>query len=200
MNGFQKRTKAKMDQIEQCAIQMLHKPVQDIAVAEIAKLARVSQVTIYNYYGSKEALLIAALKRMFGDNVEQFKQLVESGLSFDEKLKRMILMKREASQLVHPDTYVRLIADNPEMHAYVQAFNHEHSIPLFLKLVQEGRACGKVRSHIHDEALLMYMNLLTQAIAAFSEEVISQLDRPGGVEEIIDLFFYGILNQNEESR
>lgn len=198
MNGFQKRTKAKMDQIELCAVTMLKKPILEIAVAEIAKMANVSQVTIYNYYGSKDALLIAALKRLFNQILDEFKRMLDSELTFDEKLKRMILMKRESSSLVHPDTFVRLITENEDMQAYMQSYSKEHTIPIFLEFIREGRACGRVRSHVHDETVLMYLNLFSHAMSLMTETELSQMGQPDGIEELIDLFFYGMLNQQEK--
>jgi AcrR family transcriptional regulator len=186
-----------MDQIELCAVEMLKKPILDIAVAEIAKMANVSQVTIYNYYGSKEALLVAAMKRLFNQSLNEFKRMLDSELTFDEKLKRMILMKRESSSHVHPDTYVRLLAENKEMQAYMQSYSKEHSIPLFLEFIREGRACGRVRSHVHDETVLVYLNMFSHAVSLVTEKELSQMGQPGGIEEFIDLFFYGMLNQQE---
>ncbi|WP_127578700.1 TetR/AcrR family transcriptional regulator [Paenibacillus koleovorans] len=195
MDGFQKRTRAKMDQIESTAVKLLGKPILDFTVTEIAKEANVSPVTIYNYYGSKEALLKEALKRDVQQSLEQFRELLEQPLPFDEKLKQIILMKHQTSNNVHPETYARLLKHDEEMQLFIQHYSREQSIPLFLRFIEEGRACGKVRSSVHNDILLIYLNMFADAISLLSEDSLRSAERAGGLEELLDLFFYGMLNQ-----
>lgn len=54
MNGFTRRTKEKMETIEEATISLLDLGIDNIKIADIAAKAMVSQVSIYNYYGSKD--------------------------------------------------------------------------------------------------------------------------------------------------
>jgi AcrR family transcriptional regulator len=188
-----------MDRIEQCAIEFLSKPINDITVAALAQQAEVSQVSIYNYYGSKEALLKEALKRLFDEKLEEFRQLFESSLPFDVKLKQSILSKRQSSAEIHPDTYTSLIAGDAEMQSFMTRYSQEHSIPLFLQFIQQGRESGRIRDSVLDETLILYLNLFSQVLAHLGEAEFNQLNQTSTAESLTDMFFYGIFNQHDQA-
>ena len=57
LNGYERRTKAKKESIVNAARKRFTtRGITDVSIKEIAAKANVSQVTIYNYFGSKNAL------------------------------------------------------------------------------------------------------------------------------------------------
>ncbi|MDR0433692.1 MAG: TetR/AcrR family transcriptional regulator, partial [Gracilibacteraceae bacterium] len=62
MNGYEKRTDVKKKAILAAARELFAaRGLRDVHVNEIAKLANVSQVSIYNYFGDKNSLAREAL-------------------------------------------------------------------------------------------------------------------------------------------
>src|SRR5690625_2379966 len=58
MDGFKKRTEQKKKDILDAALKLVIKyGIKKVSINEIAKDADVSQVTIYNYFGSKDQLI-----------------------------------------------------------------------------------------------------------------------------------------------
>lgn len=56
MNGFAKRTQTKKQAILEATTKiLLEKGYSYLKIEDVAKKANVSQVTIYNYFGSKKA-------------------------------------------------------------------------------------------------------------------------------------------------
>ena len=72
MDGFEKRREQKKKDILKAALSLFQQyGVQKVTISEIAKKANVSQVTIYNYFESKDNLLAMFLNIMsikFGKN------------------------------------------------------------------------------------------------------------------------------------
>ncbi|MFA7139378.1 MAG: TetR/AcrR family transcriptional regulator, partial [Bacteroidales bacterium] len=57
MNGYEKRTKLKKNSIISAAWKLFsERGITDVGINEIATLAKVSQVSIYNYFGNKNNL------------------------------------------------------------------------------------------------------------------------------------------------
>ena len=79
--------KSKTANVIEATIKLISKrPIEDITIGEIAKKARVSQVTIYNHFENKNAVMIEAIKKLITDNVDQIHQILMSQLPFKERL------------------------------------------------------------------------------------------------------------------
>lgn len=197
MDGFSKRTQEKRKKIEKTTISLLHLDLNDIKIADIAQKAQVSQVTIYNYYGSKEKLLQVAIKRFIERETERFKQILEMDVTFEEKIKQLIFIKKQAASQFNLSLYTQLFAQDPEFQEYIAKLSSEQSIPLFLKLLQSGRETGHIRESLKDETLLFYLNFLGQAFLHIDGKSVLPVGYEHLAEEMMDLFLYGILNQKE---
>jgi AcrR family transcriptional regulator len=193
MDGFKKRTQQKMETIEQHTINLLSLPINEIKIADIAKLANVSQVSIYNYYESKENLLKSALKKYFEDQIEQFEKTVDSKVAFDEKLKLILIQKKENAKNIHPSTLYALMHSDHKLSEYITSLSNEKSIPLFFKLIEEGKQLNKIRETINPNALLVYLNLLSHSLESLTEESLAMMQEETILDDILNLFFYGIL-------
>lgn len=190
MDGFKKRTQQKMETIEQHTIHLLSLPINEIKIADIAKLANVSQVSIYNYYESKENLLKSALKKYLESQIKQFEKTINRKVPFDEKLKMILMQKKETAKNIHPTTLYELMHSDPE---YITAMSNEKSIPLFFKLIEEGKQLNKIRETINPNALMVYLNLFSQSLESLPEESLAMMQEETILDDILNLFFYGIL-------
>ncbi len=62
MNGFERRRELKKKSILQAAYDLFSaRGIKDVGIAEIAQKAAVSQVSIYNFFDSKENLVRQAM-------------------------------------------------------------------------------------------------------------------------------------------
>ena len=88
MDGFQRRREAKKMQILQAAIEMFsNNGVKNASIAEIAKKANVSQVSIYNFFENKDNLAKEAFLNYMDEKMEKSEQLLNTNLTFPEKFK-----------------------------------------------------------------------------------------------------------------
>jgi AcrR family transcriptional regulator len=195
LDGFTKRTKEKMKKIEETTISLLHLELNDMKIADIAKKANVSQVTIYNYYGSKEKLVQAAIKRLTEQQVQLFEEIISGDLSFEEKLKQIIFYKKQAASQVNLNVYMQLMAQDKEFQQFIAEVSAQRTIPLFLTFIQTGRQTGHIRDSVKDETLLFYLNIMTQAFSHLDKNTVFPKGYEEMAEGILDMFLYGILNQ-----
>ena len=88
----QKRTKIKQQAILDAAYELfLRNGVQATPVATIAKQASVSQVTIYNYFKSKQNVVRRVASRIIEGECQRFESIVyDASLSFSMKMERIL--------------------------------------------------------------------------------------------------------------
>src|SRR5690625_323536 len=101
MDGFQRRKRQKQRKILEAALQLfMQYGTQKVAVSEIAKAANVSQVTIYNYFESKNNLVHEVIAYYIEKTWAEYEQLFEKPIPFPEKVEQMIFRKaKEATNL-----------------------------------------------------------------------------------------------------
>ncbi|WP_165347001.1 TetR/AcrR family transcriptional regulator [Gottfriedia acidiceleris] len=197
MDGYKKRTLQKMESIEKSTTKLLSLPLNDIKIADIAKLANVSQVSIYNYYGSKEALLKATIIRLMDHQYEETKQMLSSDIPFNEKIKELFIRKKNGLDIINLEMFTALMKKDPELQELVLEFTMNKSFKLLISLIDEGRSLGLVRNEVQNQTLLIYIQVLSQAFLNMDQTTSQYIQQKEVVDEIMNLFLYGLLKQED---
>lgn len=195
MDGFERRTERKKESIRQAAFELFSAyGVQKVSIAEIAKKAKVSQVTIYNYFGSKDELLrdvtISLLEKRLKDDAD----VIESDLPFPEKIETYISEKTNELSAMNPDFLKSMMSEDPILRQMSEDFTKNKYIPLLLELIEKGREEGYIHHHISNEAILIYINMFREdkrSNGLFDIEHSRSL-----FKELVTLFFYGIFGKS----
>lgn len=192
MDGFEKRTKGKMKAIEEATISMLNQELNDIKIADIAKMAKVSQVTIYNYYGSKEKLIQSAVEGMLNEQIQKFEKIIDADLAFKEKLQQFFNLKKQIACKIN----MIKLAEGDKKYGELLSNYYKKTLPSFIKFIQTGREKGYIRESVRNETLTFYLRLIDESLSrinAYSMATAEYEQIPG---EILDLLLYGILKQD----
>lgn len=188
MNGFERRRKAKEQSILQTALALfMHQGVKDTSVQDIAQQAQVSPVTIFNYFDSKEKLLAQTSQLYFDSTYEDFKQVIHSDQSFEEKMHYLIFTKGQVSKDIHPEFYEALMLKYSHPDDQMTAFLQK-GIALYQTLFEQGKAEGQINADLSLPSLMLYMQLLTTSM---QDESIYKTILPFS-DEIMEMFLYGI--------
>ncbi|MGG4492312.1 TetR/AcrR family transcriptional regulator [Metabacillus idriensis] len=193
MNGFERRKQIKMEQIQKAAFQLFSQyGVNKVNIQEIAAAANVSQVTIYNYYGSKEALAIQVMKRFFQEQIEFYTDLFKMDIPFREKMEILIEQKMAHSMAIGPDLLEYMMADEGEMKQIMMDFTVNQSMPLFKSLIECGKKEGHIREELSFETIMFYFNMFASEVYKHPEFILDHKDRKKMTKEFLHLFFYGL--------
>lgn len=193
MNGFEKRANLIKGKIIDTTLAMLKITGSNkIKIAEIAKAANVSQVTIYNYFGSKESLLRETLKKYIIDSLQEFVENMQGEYTFKEKIERIILQEKEYSiSSLTPIMINQMLTEDNEMAQFIEKQYNEKVIPVFIQLIEDGKKNGEISEKISVEGFLMYINLSMK----FSNEFLTMIKQSGNMDiinEMVHIFFYGL--------
>lgn len=190
MDGFARRREMKKKDILEAALALFMKyGVQKVSVAEIAKEANVSQVTIYNYFASKDNLIQQVFIFYVDQIWDEMKSLFTSDLSYPEKIKRMISLKTDTSHTtLNNQFYEDLLKDYATGRSYVEEVYIKEGLPLLMEFINDGKNQGYIDSSLSNEAILFYLQMFQDYM---QREDVAPTLLPIS-EDLTKLFFYGI--------
>ncbi|HHX24296.1 MAG TPA: TetR/AcrR family transcriptional regulator [Thermoanaerobacterales bacterium] len=193
MNGFERRTMRKRKDICRAAFELFcTHGVQKTNIAQIAKKANVSQVTIYNYFGSKENLLKESIKDFMEEKVKQYERLLEEELPFLDIIEKIVFDKSESVQMMKYEFIQTLLLRYQDMKQFIDDYFKNKAIPLMIRLIDKGRSEGYINKDISNEAFLFYITIYKEAIN--QHELISTLSK-SAMQDLSSLFFYGLMGE-----
>ncbi|QLY77959.1 TetR/AcrR family transcriptional regulator [Clostridium intestinale] len=200
MNGYERRTEEKKKLILNTALDMfLRSGISNTSVSDIAKTAKVSKVTIFNYFQSKDNLAREALKIYFDQYISSFINIIESNKTFIEKSEEIFsLSAKNAPTMMESDILSKEVWEDPLMQQIYNELVNE-SMLFLIKYIEQGKKEGVIDSVIPTNALISFISMW------------AALSNPGtgdaSIEYILGvskLFFFGIFgdkdNLKERSR
>lgn len=194
MNGFERRRELKKTNILEAALALFMKyGIHKVSVAEIAEKANVSQVTIYNYFESKDNLVSEIIIYYVNKVWEEYEQLFKSDRSFPEKVKSIIFDKKMVANQINEDFFNHFMKEYTREDSYIKQFYKEKTLPGLIKLFNEGKEQGYVDKNLSDEAILLYIQMFADYMRR--EEVYEAILPL--TEDLTKIFFYGVAGKNE---
>ena len=198
MDGFELRREKKKKGIYKAAFELFSQyGVQKVSIAEIAKKANVSQVTIYNYFGNKSGLVKYIVMEVMDEIAESFQPLLDSDIPFPEKMEKLIFEKKDTSKMFGDTGFLEAVSINdPEIQEYLENYAQTKAYPLMMGLLEQGRQEGYVNPDISTEAIMLYINIIREAT---SKPDFLKLENQKIMLDLASLFFYGLAGKPFES-
>lgn len=172
MNGFEKRTQAKKNQVLEATFNLMNTDagIENVTVDEIARHANVGKTTIFKYFGSKENLIQEVFKYFLTQMGESARELMAENKPFEETIIAMSQIKIQFLEKINKQFYFDLMnyftkKGDDGLSLMMQQYVQE-SYSLMLDLFHRGRKEGKVDLKYSDEFLLIYFQALVEGISS----------------------------------
>ena len=121
MNGFERRKEMKKNSILEAALALFIKyGINKVPVSEIAKEANVSQVTIYNYFESKDNLISEVIIFYVNKVWAEYEQLFHSDLPFPDKIKQIVFDKKMVAGEMSSDFFNQFMLEYSKESNYIE--------------------------------------------------------------------------------
>jgi len=199
MDGFARRTEQKKRAIMEATSEiLLRKGSTHLKIEEIAKKANVSQVTIYNYFGSKKKLVRTVFKQHLNERLNIYKQLVSEERPFPEILRTIMMERKNYSNMLTGEELTEIYEEDSELKEFFEDLYHAKTIPLLLQFIQKGKEEGHIRNEISNEAVLFYLDAMKTIIDQNMHELMNRPNIEELSDQLFDMFFYGILNERKK--
>ncbi|MCO8292274.1 MAG: TetR/AcrR family transcriptional regulator [Tetragenococcus koreensis] len=196
MNGFDKRRNEKKEQIIHALTDLIGtKNLKKIGVREIAEHANVSPASIYNFFGSKEELAKQVFFQVTEEVTEETRKLIDDNtLSFKEKVKQLLSVSLKRQELFNSEGLKNFMFEDKSFKKYIDKLVHEQQIPMFMRLIDQGKEEGFISTHISARAIIMYLDTISTMMS--NSEVRENMD----IElrkEMTYIFMYGLFGDQE---
>ncbi|MEK5641565.1 TetR family transcriptional regulator [Paenibacillus rhizosphaerae] len=172
MNGFEKRTQEKKNQVLEATFRLINTDagIENVTIDEIAKHSNVGKTTIFKYFGSKENLIHEVFKSFLTQMGETAQKIMAENKPFEETIIAMSQNKIKYLEKVNKQFYLDLMdyftkRDDDGLSLMMQQYVKE-SYSLMLDLFHRGRKEGKVDLKYSDEFLLIYFQALVEGISS----------------------------------
>ncbi|MCU9612903.1 TetR/AcrR family transcriptional regulator [Caldibacillus lycopersici] len=197
MDGFERRREQKKKNILEASLQLFKTfGVAKVTIPEIAKQAEVSQVTIYNYFGSKDHLVHEVIIYYVNQIWVDYEQLFGSDLPFPDKIKQIIFEKKETASNIHEDFFHYFIKEYADEESYVEKFYREKALGRFIELFDEGKKQGYIDPNLSNEAIIFYIQMVSEYFQK------NEVDPHflSLTEDLTKIFFYGIVGNQAKKQ
>jgi AcrR family transcriptional regulator len=190
LNGYEKRTMKKREAIINAARELFtERGIINVNISEIANKANVSQVTIYNYFGDKNALAKEAFVSYIEAAISKYVQIIDSELPFTEKLECIIQDKRDMVNEIVSSYFSEQIWEDKTLRLIFQDTLKEKAMSLYTKFLETGKKEGFIDKSIPNEAILDYF-MASMQIYQRSDFIMTDSEYKLG---IMKLFLYGLI-------
>ena len=192
MDGFKRRTQAKKQNIIDVASALFFaKGPSKTTIAEIAQKAGVSQVTIYNYFANKDALLEHIVHEHLDFSLQKAEQVLEMNVPFKVKMEHFFSLGENTKNEISEESLSNFDWKNQKVQAIYNKFLIERQIPFLIRFVELGKAEGAIKKDLSNEAIMAYLQANTSiyrdpALLSKGKQFLASLSH---------LFFYGLLGK-----
>ena len=193
MNKYQLTTEKKKRSIIQAALSLFKRMgFKNVSISEIAKSAKVSKASIYNYFGSKEAVMSECVDVvMHGMNDKANEILSAQDISFLEKIEAALaLCEDEINKALSEYFSQNALRDESLCYLLLENVNRSKNV-IYRSYVEHGKAQGALDNSISTE---IYVSFL-EAVNTMGTKLDFSDDANGTLEQIHKLVLYGLVGR-----
>ncbi|EAK8907068.1 TPA: TetR/AcrR family transcriptional regulator, partial [Listeria monocytogenes] len=164
-----------------------------VSIKDIAALADVSQVSIYNYFGSKEALIGECARVIMQDTIALAEEILASEGTFTQKLERAIQLCNAEINLSLSKFISKEASKDQQF--LILLVNNINSLKkdIYMKYVAAGKEAQVIDNAISDEVIQLFIDAINSLGLTVPEEELEEKQA-----EIIQLFLYGLIGQGRK--
>ena len=202
-NGFTRRKEQSKEDIRKAAWELFSQfGVEKVSIVDIARKAGVSQATIYNNFGSKEALVREFVTTAIDQLVNSAQVVLSPNKSYWEKMAAFLhfiseMMAQGGSSEVDVTVFSSSndLLNDPEIKK-IRDSAQEKMADLLLGLVREGKEQGQIRADLTEDAFRVYFKAFMEI---FTDPHIRQLyyRDPKLAQDLGSLMTYGLSGRNK---
>lgn len=194
MNQYQKTTEKKKQAIIQAALHLFkEKGFKETSIKSIAEVAKVSPVSIYNYFGSKDNLVALCVNDLFGEITQQAEDILNSNLDFNTKLDQALTLCQEKMSQQISDYFQYKMVRDPAFSSLLTKAITAKKRDIYRAYIKLGKEEGAIAEDLSTELILNVMD----ALNSMGNQLDNSDNLETEVEQIHQIFLYGILGKKE---
>ncbi|MFC1949233.1 TetR/AcrR family transcriptional regulator [Chloroflexota bacterium] len=196
MKGPERRAERNKERILQAALELFQaRGIKKVPVNDIAQKAGVSPATVYNQFGSKEALVREAIKNWYIRTLEDYQKVLHAEQSFEEKLQNVLSFKSSLSGKLHGDFVLATTSDDPEIRQFLESEYLVIMRQCIDDFFDEGRRQGYINPELSTETILSFTEIFRKGMNVESNLAEDPESSAKLLHEMTPLFLYGMFGK-----
>ncbi len=161
MNKYEIRTNKKKEAILQASLELFKKHgFINTNIKNIAELAKVSQVSIYNYFGSKNQLVKEVISYLMDGMVSTAEEILAEALPFPEKVRKALSLCSEEFENVIGEFFSVAALEDPQMAQAIVSTLKDKNNYLYERYIEFGKAEGYIDKTIPTGTIVDFLNTM----------------------------------------
>jgi len=169
--------------------------VRKVSIEDIAAMACVSPTTIYNQFGTRDALVVEAAKSLLQDIGAMAEKVMTSDLPFDQKLIGIVTGKIALSSAASNEVMAKLVSQDKNIAPFIEKMFREVAWPMWRDFLAEGKSQGFIDPGLDVEIFLTYLDIFRAGMSAHKELIVGWRQNPEKLEKLTNISFYGFLKK-----
>jgi AcrR family transcriptional regulator len=193
-----KNSLKKQQQILDAAVKLFSQThdIKKVSLEDIAREAHVSPTTIYNHFGTREALVAEVAKTLFREILNMARSFIRSDLPFPRKLTDIIAGKIDIVSQVNREVLNKLMSQDKTMTGFIEEVFRTEIAPMWLEFIAEGKRQGYIDPSTDSAALILYFDILRAGMTSQSHLTRDWEKNMPVIEQLTHLMFYGFLKKD----
>ncbi|WP_440895631.1 TetR/AcrR family transcriptional regulator [Amphibacillus sp. Q70] len=193
MNGYEQRTINKQKKIKKAACKLFKEyGIEKTSISEIAKEAQVSPASIYNYFKTKDGLVIEVARDLIEASLKEKEILWNSDLPFNELLKKAVNNQNLFLDPFNLKLLEKFIKESDDVSSLVNKVFHERYPELLEAFIEKGRNEGYIHRKISTESMMIYLKMCQSMI---NNSDLVKANNQEVLNELYELLLYGLVGQ-----
>lgn len=166
-----------------------------VSIKEIAKLAEVSQVTIYNNFANKEELVKEVIAVLMEDVSKAAEEIYSSNLPYEEKLTEIFAAcNKDKLKSIEKYFSSESLAD-PKLAGLISQAMNAYKEKIYEEFIDLGYQLGELPKSIDKRSILFLLRALNSSGLAID----SDLAHHNLSQDLVQLFLYGIFGKEKNA-
>lgn len=170
--------------------------VRKVSIEDIAIAARVSPTTIYNQFGTRDALVTEAAKSLIIRIGVMAQAVMKSDLPFDQKLIGVVTGKIALASAASDEVIAKLVSQDKNIAPFIEEMFRNFAQPLWRDFLAEGKCQGFIDPALDEEVFLEYLDIIRVGFGVKKELLVDWKDNRGKLEQLTKIVFYGFLTKD----
>lgn len=176
--------------------------IRKVTMSEIARKADLSPATVYNHFGTKEALVRATIQHYLDTIMKEYERIIHSNLSFLQQIEQMIVFESEMFRRDQGELLLEIASDDPATRDLIDTFYMNANRQLIVDFFEDGKKQGYVNPDVSPDTIILYSDIIRRGMMAEPGINEDPVYFRKVLEEITPLYLYGLLGKpgNEQAQ
>lgn len=189
MDGFERRRQEKKETIMCTALELFKQyGFNKVSISDIASKASVSQVSIYNFFQSKENLKNEVLKNLWENYYQSIMSIINSDAIIQNKIENFFYTVIDYTRNYTTNFMAASIRNQIAQEEISAEMQMESIEKVIINLLEQGQKEGVIKSTISLNTMVSYIEMFRFYIINKPEAAINYDRNPELLKEIISLY------------